>query len=64
MTDTDLMAKQIEEQREKIKRLKEEVEAAKKLCQIYFEIAEEYFHEDAIRQKRDEKLEQVLKNKP
>ncbi len=42
------------------KQLKIEFEAAKKLCQIYFEIAEVFIPEDEIRERREEKIRQAL----
>lgn len=51
-------AKQLEKRIEELELEKEiEKEAAQKLCQIYFEIAEEFISEDEIRRRREQALE-------
>lgn len=50
---TEARLKAVEEKHE------DEINAAKKLCKIYFEIAEEHIPEDLIRKKRDEKIQAV-----
>ena len=51
--------------KKRIKELKDknrqDIDAAKKLCQIYFEIAEECVGENEVRRRRDKKIEQALK---
>lgn len=58
---------QIQQLRAENAKLREQIEreriAAQQLCQIYFEIAEEVYSEDVVRQKREAKLKQALAKK-